>query len=118
MGRAPLPRVRRPELLRDAGPDGRPLPAIRRLRHRPRLGRLPAIVVEAGPERPPADAETCADGARQPCGVGAILKSEGLPETALVSSHNEAHLLGRCLDSVAFCDEVIVIDIDSHDDTA
>src|SRR5438309_1787459 len=103
-------------------PDGssdpsRQQPARRReLRHR--LRRLPAVVVEAGPERPPADAETCADGARQPCGVGAILKSEGLPATALVSSHNEAHLLGRCLDSVAFCDEVIVIDIDSHDDTA
>jgi glycosyltransferase involved in cell wall biosynthesis len=41
-----------------------------------------------------------------------------LPVTALVSSHNEAHLLGRCLDAIGFCDEVIVIDIDSSDDTA
>jgi glycosyltransferase involved in cell wall biosynthesis len=41
-----------------------------------------------------------------------------LPLTALVSSRNEAHILGRCLDSIAFCDEIIVIDIDSDDDTA
>jgi glycosyltransferase involved in cell wall biosynthesis len=40
------------------------------------------------------------------------------PLTALVSSRNEGHLLGRCLDSIAFCDEIIVIDIDSDDDTA
>ena len=38
--------------------------------------------------------------------------------TAIVGSHDEARLLERCLPSVAFCDEVIVIDIDSHDDTA
>jgi glycosyltransferase involved in cell wall biosynthesis len=38
--------------------------------------------------------------------------------TALVTSRNEGHLLGRCLDSIAFCDEVIVIDLDSEDDTA
>lgn len=38
--------------------------------------------------------------------------------TAIVGSHNEARLLARCLPSVAFCDEVIVIDIDSDDDTA
>jgi len=44
--------------------------------------------------------------------------SERLPFTALVSSHNEAHLLGRCLDSIAFCAEIIVVDIDSDDDTA
>lgn len=41
-----------------------------------------------------------------------------LPLSALVSSRNEGHLLGRCLDSIAFCDEIIVIDIDSQDDTA
>lgn len=41
-----------------------------------------------------------------------------LPLTALVSSRNEGHLLPRCLDSIAFCDEVIVIDIDSADATA
>lgn len=40
-----------------------------------------------------------------------------LPLSALVSSRNEAHVLGPCLDSIAFCDEIIVIDIDSHDDT-
>jgi glycosyltransferase involved in cell wall biosynthesis len=37
--------------------------------------------------------------------------------TAMVGSHNEARFLERCLPSVAFCDEVIVIDIDSRDDT-
>lgn len=41
-----------------------------------------------------------------------------VPVTAIVGSHNEADLLRRCLPSVAFCDEVIVIDIDSRDDTA
>lgn len=41
-----------------------------------------------------------------------------LPVTAFVSSRNEANLLGRCLASIAFCDEIIVIDIDSTDDTA
>jgi (heptosyl)LPS beta-1,4-glucosyltransferase len=41
-----------------------------------------------------------------------------VPITAVVGSHNEAALLRRCLLSVSFCDEVIVIDIDSHDDTA
>jgi glycosyltransferase involved in cell wall biosynthesis len=35
-----------------------------------------------------------------------------------VGSHNEATLLRRCLPSLAFCDEVIVVDIDSDDDTA
>jgi glycosyltransferase involved in cell wall biosynthesis len=38
--------------------------------------------------------------------------------SALVSSHNEAALLARCLDAIRGCDEVIVIDIDSQDDTA
>lgn len=41
-----------------------------------------------------------------------------MPLSAIVSSHNEGHLLDRCLDSVAFCDEVIVVDIASDDDTA
>ncbi|TMK26806.1 MAG: glycosyltransferase [Actinobacteria bacterium] len=40
------------------------------------------------------------------------------PVTAIVSSHNEAHLLDRCLPTLAFCDELIVIDIASEDDTA
>ena len=43
--------------------------------------------------------------------------TDRLPLSALVSSRNEGHLLGRCLDSIAFCDEIIVIDIDSQDDT-
>jgi glycosyltransferase involved in cell wall biosynthesis len=38
--------------------------------------------------------------------------------TAFVSSRNEAQLLPRCLDSISFCDEIIVIDIESDDDTA
>lgn len=40
-----------------------------------------------------------------------------LPLSAIVSSHNEAPLLRRCLPSIAFCDEVIVVDVDSSDDT-
>jgi glycosyltransferase involved in cell wall biosynthesis len=41
-----------------------------------------------------------------------------LPLTALVTSRNEARLLERCLPTVAFCDELIVIDVESSDDTA
>ncbi len=41
-----------------------------------------------------------------------------LPLSALVTSRNEARLLGRCLDAIAFCDELIVIDVESTDDTA
>jgi glycosyltransferase involved in cell wall biosynthesis len=41
-----------------------------------------------------------------------------LPITAVVASHNEADELDRCLGSLTFCDEVIVIDIASEDDTA
>lgn len=40
-----------------------------------------------------------------------------LQVTALVASRNEAELLRRCLPRIAFCDEVIVIDIESGDDT-
>jgi glycosyltransferase involved in cell wall biosynthesis len=38
--------------------------------------------------------------------------------SAIVSSRNEGRLLGRCLDAIAFCDELIVIDVESDDDTA
>jgi len=39
------------------------------------------------------------------------------PVTAMVSSHNEARLLERCLPTLAFCDELFVIDIASEDDS-
>lgn len=41
-----------------------------------------------------------------------------LPVTAVVASRNEAHLLPRCLAALAFCDELIVVDVDSSDETA
>lgn len=40
-----------------------------------------------------------------------------LPLSAIVTSRNEGHLLGRCLDAIAFCDELIVVDVESDDDT-
>lgn len=40
------------------------------------------------------------------------------PVTAIVSSHNEARLLERCLPTLDFCDELLVIDIASDDRTA
>src|SRR4051794_1000296 len=43
--------------------------------------------------------------------------TERLPISAFVASHDEADLLRRCLPSIAFCDEVFVIDIASSDDT-
>jgi glycosyltransferase involved in cell wall biosynthesis len=46
------------------------------------------------------------------------LAAGSLPISALVSSRNEGHALGRCLDAIGFCAEVIVIDIESDDDTA
>jgi len=44
--------------------------------------------------------------------------TDRLPLSAVVSSRNEGRLLGACLDAVSFCDELIVIDIASDDDTA
>lgn len=41
-----------------------------------------------------------------------------LPLSAIVTSRNEGHLLGQCLDAIAFCDELIVVDVESDDDTA
>jgi glycosyltransferase involved in cell wall biosynthesis len=40
-----------------------------------------------------------------------------LPLSAIVTSRNEGHRLGRCLGAIAFCDELIVIDVESDDDT-
>lgn len=40
-----------------------------------------------------------------------------LPITLLVITHNEAHNIGRCLDSVPFAAEKIVVDSGSQDDT-
>jgi glycosyltransferase involved in cell wall biosynthesis len=46
------------------------------------------------------------------------LSTERLPLTAIVSSRDEAALLPRCLEAIRFCDELVVVDIDSTDDTA
>src|SRR4051812_26594975 len=40
-----------------------------------------------------------------------------LPITAVVGSHDEAPLLPACLQALAFCDELIVVDIACSDDT-
>lgn len=40
-----------------------------------------------------------------------------LPITAIVASHDEAHLLRRCFAPLSFCDEAIVVDLASRDDT-
>lgn len=44
--------------------------------------------------------------------------AEKAPLTALIVSHNEAHLLRDRLRELTFCDEVIVVDVASTDDTA
>ena len=41
-----------------------------------------------------------------------------VPMTGLIVSHNEAHLIGARLRELAFCDELLVIDVASTDDTA
>jgi glycosyltransferase involved in cell wall biosynthesis len=41
-----------------------------------------------------------------------------LPISAIVASRNEASELRRCLPTLAFCDEIIVVDLESSDDTA
>lgn len=38
--------------------------------------------------------------------------------SALVASYNEGHLLEDCLRSLQFCDEVVVVDLNSKDNTA
>ena len=40
-----------------------------------------------------------------------------LPISALVASGNEAKELRRCLATLGFCDEIIVVDLESTDDT-
>jgi glycosyltransferase involved in cell wall biosynthesis len=47
-----------------------------------------------------------------------VRERRNLPLTALVASRNEGHLLGACLDAIAFCDELVVVDLESSDDTA
>lgn len=37
--------------------------------------------------------------------------------SAVVVSHNEGHLLDTCLKSISFCDEIIVVDLESTDNT-
>lgn len=37
--------------------------------------------------------------------------------SAVVVSYNEAHLLDACLKSIEFCDEIIVVDLESEDNT-
>jgi hypothetical protein len=44
--------------------------------------------------------------------------SDRAPVTAIIASHNEGGLLEHRLAELRFCDELIVIDIDSSDDTA
>lgn len=41
-----------------------------------------------------------------------------LPISAIVVSCNEGHLLDGCLASIAFADEILVVDLESTDDTA
>jgi glycosyltransferase involved in cell wall biosynthesis len=41
-----------------------------------------------------------------------------LPISAVVVARNEGHLLSRCLESIRFCEELIVVDLESEDDTA
>jgi glycosyltransferase involved in cell wall biosynthesis len=42
---------------------------------------------------------------------------EKLPISALVVSRNEGNLLADCLQSISFCDEIMLIDLESNDDT-
>ena len=40
-----------------------------------------------------------------------------LPISAIVVSCNEGHLLKKCIESASFCNEIILIDLNSNDDT-
>jgi len=41
--------------------------------------------------------------------------TEKLPVSVLIGCHNEAHLLKACLSSVSWCDEILVVDLESAD---
>lgn len=43
--------------------------------------------------------------------------TEKLPISALVASYNDAHLLEDCLKSIGFCDEIVVVNLNSKDNT-
>lgn len=43
--------------------------------------------------------------------------SEKLSITAVIVSHNEGHMLDECLQSISFCSEILVYDLESTDDT-
>jgi len=47
----------------------------------------------------------------------ANLERASVPVTAVVASCNEAHLLPRCLRSIGFVREIIVVDLESSDET-
>lgn len=46
------------------------------------------------------------------------MPAQRLPLSAVLITHNAAQQLGPCLDSLAFCDEIVVVDSDSADATA
>ena len=46
------------------------------------------------------------------------MKSKKLPLSAIIVSCDEADLLNECLSSISFCDEVILVDLNSRDRTA
>lgn len=42
-------------------------------------------------------------------------ENKRLPVSAIVGTCNEAHLLRKCLDSLSWCDEILVVDLESSD---
>lgn len=44
-------------------------------------------------------------------------EKQPLKITAIVITRNEEEMLGKCLDSLSFCDEIIVVDSNSTDST-
>jgi glycosyltransferase involved in cell wall biosynthesis len=43
--------------------------------------------------------------------------TEKVPMTLLIASHNEAQLLDDRLEELGFCEEILVVDVGSHDET-